>query len=198
MRASLEGRQREMKEHLERLERQQKVRKRPSLSERQRKMRDRIFKTTTEGRFKDKVDKHGPIYPRLGTRCWIWTGVANVKGYGMMQVDGKSRLATHVLWFLRHGYWPLKGRYVCHHCDNPSCLNPKHLYLGTAKSNMRDMYQRGRNNNHNGSENMSELQMTARAQKGGQACLRVHGKAFFQAIARKRHEDARNDAQNVS
>lgn len=185
---SLEDRQQEMRD---RLGRQRKVKKRPSLSERQRKMRDRFFNATIEGRFKAKVDKHGPVHPRLGTRCWIWAGKASGTA-GVMQVDGKSKLATHVLWFIRHGYWPSKGKQANHHCDHPWCINPKHLYLGSQKSNMRDMYQRGR---HPFTSNGNESQRQARARKGGQACLHIYGRSFFQEIARKRHADARDDAQ---
>ena len=186
MRASLEDRQREMQE---RLGCQRKIKKRPALSERQRKMRARIFKTTMEGRFKENIDKHGPVHYRLGTRCWIWTGKKNNSGYGHMQVDGRPRAATHILWYLRHGEWPSKGRLACHHCDNPPCINPTHLYLGTSKSNMRDMHERGRW--IDGSENIAKDVRIARAKKGGLACLSIHGREFFQAIARKKHDDAR-------
>ena len=89
-------------------------------------------------RFWEKVDVLGK------DDCWLWLAYKGQQGYGVMTVNGNQRLATHVLFYLRHGYWSPKGRTANHHCDNPSCLNPKHLYLGTNKSNTRDMVQRGR------------------------------------------------------
>ncbi len=89
-------------------------------------------------RFWEKVDIRGP------DECWEWLGYKDHAGYGEMRVDGKRQRSTHVLWYLRHGEYPPKGRLACHKCDNPSCLNPKHLYLGSQQSNVRDKVQRGR------------------------------------------------------
>jgi len=90
-------------------------------------------------RFWEKVDIRGP------DDCWEWLGFRLPKGYGRMWANGKMRLATHVLFFLRHGYWPpVVGKQANHRCDNPPCLNPRHLYLGTQKSNARDRIYRGR------------------------------------------------------
>ena len=98
-------------------------------------------------RFWEKVDIRGP------DNCWGWTACKIKDGYGLIIVDNKVQLATHVLFYLRKGYWPPKGRTANHHCDNPSCLNPRHLYLGTMKSNMCDKYQRGRGNHPKGEQN---------------------------------------------
>ena len=92
-----------------------------------------------EQRFWKKVVVRGP------DDCWEWAACKNYKdGYGRMWVDGKLRCATHVLFYLRKRHWPSKERTCNHHCDNPGCLNPRHLYLGTKKSNARDKVQRGR------------------------------------------------------
>ncbi len=85
--------------------------------------------------------------------CWEWTAYKNKNGYGTLQIDGESKLATHVLFYLRKGDWPPKGRTCNHHCDNPSCLNPIHIYLGTQKSNVRDRDFRGRGNQAKGEKN---------------------------------------------
>jgi len=93
---------------------------------------------TLEERFWDKVDVSG------FDNCWLWLAHKNQNGYGTMSVAGKCRRATHVLFYLRKGHWPVAGRTANHHCDNPGCLNPKHLYLGTQISNVHDRERRGR------------------------------------------------------
>ena len=92
------------------------------------------IKLTPEERFWSKVDKSGD--------CWIWTGYRLPSGYGRFNIDGKRvEVASRVAFFWANGAWP---RFACHHCDNPSCVNPSHLYDGTPATNMRDMVARGR------------------------------------------------------
>ncbi len=91
-------------------------------------------------RYFEKVDIRGP------NDCWPWLGYATNNGYGRMKVDGVLKYATHILFYLKHGHYPPKGRISCHHCDNPPCNNPRHLYLGTNRSNMRDKKERRRGN----------------------------------------------------
>ena len=64
-------------------------------------------------------------------------------GYGRLKINGKSVRATKVCWELVIGEVP-KGINICHHCDNPRCVNPDHLFLGSQKENMRDMITKGR------------------------------------------------------
>ncbi len=90
-----------------------------------------------------------PVEPRFwakvqkGEGCWLWTGAKQDRGYGQMSVNGKSRRATHVSWFIHHGHWPTIGKMLCHTCDVPGCVNPAHLYEGTQRENQRDTYERG-------------------------------------------------------
>ena len=105
------------------------------------------MRSTLEERFWTKVDVRG------SNDCWEWTAYKNNCGYGTLQIDGRSRLATHVLFYIMKGDWPSKGRTCNHHCDNTGCLNPKHLYLGTQKSNIRDRESRGRGNQSKGEKN---------------------------------------------
>lgn len=89
---------------------------------------------TLRERFFAKVRREG--------ECVVWTGsMMPKKGYGQMRVEGKTRLAHHVSWFIKHGRWP---RYLMHSCDNPACVLPAHLTEGDAIRNSADMVRKGR------------------------------------------------------
>lgn len=77
------------------------------------------------------------------TNCWNWTGSISSSGYGCVYYQGKTWRVHRLSWQFLHGDIP-KGKYVCHHCDNKKCINPKHLFLGTAKDNTLDMICKGR------------------------------------------------------
>lgn len=77
------------------------------------------------------------------TDCHIWIGYRNPAGYGVFIVDRKPVGAHRMAWRLANGPIP-DGMLVCHRCDNPSCVNPDHLFLGTQLDNMRDMVKKKR------------------------------------------------------
>ena len=77
------------------------------------------------------------------TTCEVWTG-AKFLGYGRVRVEGKNKLVTRVLWEHIHKVELRSDQHVCHKCDNPSCCNIEHLFLGSAKANLQDASRKGR------------------------------------------------------
>ncbi|NDU91583.1 MAG: HNH endonuclease [Ferrovum sp.] len=75
--------------------------------------------------------------------CIVWTGHISAKGYGRIRLKGKYRFAHRVVYEMHRGPIP-DGLLVMHSCDNPPCVNIKHLSLGTQLDNVRDMQNKGR------------------------------------------------------
>ena len=90
---------------------------------------------TPEQRFWQKVDKTDG--------CWEWTGCKKRHGYGKFFADGKDCFAHRWSYEAHNGPIP-PGLFVCHKCDNPRCVRPDHLFVGTAKDNTQDCLKKGR------------------------------------------------------
>ncbi len=83
------------------------------------------------------------VHDRDGEGCWEWTA-SKRKGYGFFQINHKVVTAHRYSWELHNGPIP-NGLHVCHHCDNPACVRPDHLFVGTDKDNAIDKTAKGRN-----------------------------------------------------
>lgn len=88
--------------------------------------------------------------PEPMSGCWLWTGTTVRGTYGKMTRGKERKYAHRFSWEYHHGPIP-EGMCVCHKCDVPSCVNPDHLFLGTASDNTQDMLRKGRNNPPKGS-----------------------------------------------
>lgn len=78
--------------------------------------------------------------------CLVWIRGKTTDGYGSVCINGKMDKTHRVAWTLAYGPIP-SGMCVCHHCDNPPCCEPTHLFLGTHSDNMRDRQIKGRTKN---------------------------------------------------
>jgi hypothetical protein len=147
-----------------------------------------------EQRFWTKVNKHGPIpahMRHLGS-CWLWTG-SLVQRYGQIAtvINGKRRpaCAHRVSWELTRGAIP-DGLSVLHRCDNPPCVRPDHLFLGTSVDNLADARAKGRLIDGLGARKLSDAayrEILAPAERGsGIALARKYGVSKV-TISRIRH-----------
>ena len=79
----------------------------------------------------------------ISSDCWEWRGARTTAGYGALRYNNKTVYAHRFSWVCWNGPIP-KGLHVCHHCDNPACVRPSHLFVGTRVDNMRDCINKGR------------------------------------------------------
>jgi hypothetical protein len=89
-------------------------------------------------------DKYWPLVDKsdLGG-CWPWLGSRSKLNYGMLFLDGRLMRVHRIGYEIANGPIPA-GMHCCHRCDNPPCVNPAHLFLGSRKDNMADMARKGR------------------------------------------------------
>ncbi len=98
------------------------------------------MKKTTFERWREKVDMKGP------DDCWEWLASKDSWGYGQIKTN-KKVISSHRFSYAhyKNNGQPVQSNLcVCHHCDNPGCVNPNHLFLGTHIDNMQDMIRKGR------------------------------------------------------
>ena len=136
-------------------------------------LKNTTARSELEGRFWAKVDKSaaGP-----NGDCWEWQAYLNARGYGVINVFGKLDLAHRISWAFAFDRKVPDGMCVCHSCDNPKCVNPAHLWIGTNRDNVNDRQRKGRHTpcrgTQNGKSKLSEAEvLQIRASTGSHAEL---------------------------
>lgn len=146
-----------------------------------------------EHRFLDKVEKKDG--------CWVWTGArkktkAGGKSYGFFYLDRKVMSAHRASWLLFRGKIP-KGDCVLHECDNPSCVRPSHLFLGTHADNAKDRVAKRRSavGERHGLTTLTDVEVRAiRKSKASQRTLARRYNTSQAAVGRIRRGETRVDA----
>lgn len=109
-------------------------------------------------RFWERVNKLGPLPDQSNPHyagldcCWIWEGAKSRDGYGQLSFSFKPRGSHQFSYIIHHGEIP-SGKSVLHICDNPSCVNPDHLWSGSSFDNMKDKQDKGRSSSLRGELN---------------------------------------------
>jgi hypothetical protein len=100
------------------------------------------------------------VHKSVPSQCWEWQSTRNRSGYGKFWLNGRTDIAHRVSYRIHHGPIPA-GIQVRHTCDNPPCVNPSHLLLGTGKENARDALERDRyrRGSRNGRAKLTESQV---------------------------------------
>lgn len=131
--------------------------------------------------------------------CWLWTGGTTPTGYGRFWSDGKLIPATHAAWLIAGNGEVPEGFFLCHHCDNTSCVNAVHLFLGTQSENMKDASSKKRLSFHDGigfsAVNAAKtyckwehplfgenLYVYPDGERGCRACMRLHDRSRRSAL----------------
>lgn len=137
---------------------------------------------SNRSRRSSEADSFWPLIKRSAT-CWLWQGTTNGR-YGTVHVNGEHFYAHRYSFQLHRGTIP-DGMMVLHHCDNPLCVNPNHLHLGTQTDNMREASERGRlcvgERNHFAKRSVEDVRVIRESAAAGES---------YSSIARRLGGDA--------
>src|SRR6266702_5043409 len=126
----------------------------------------------------------------LETPCVEWTGTRNRRGYGNAWSEGRFVNAHRLAWIERYGPIP-KGLWVLHLCDNPPCINPIHLFLGTRSDNAADMVAKGRSTATGLCQCGRPFDQIAGGQRRCSTCKNAYQRRWYAEHGRRRRSDCR-------
>lgn len=101
----------------------------------------------SDSRYRNIISRFFSFVEESDNGCWRWIGGISGNGYGNFSICHKSYTAPRVSYKMFIDEIP-DGMYVCHICDNPACVNPGHLFIGTHRENLDDMLKKGRSAKH--------------------------------------------------
>lgn len=135
-------------------------------------------------RMNSEADFWRHVRTRPAGECWIWGGSYNLRGYGQMSFNGRSRLAHRLAYQFAIGEIPA-GLCVCHHCDVKGCVRPDHLFAGSHSDNMADMRSKGRQRYASGDNHglRKHPERTARGERHSQHKLTERDVRKIRALA---------------
>lgn len=108
----------------------------------------------------------------ITSTCWIWKAAKTKNGYGIFTVDRKNVYAHRFCWSVFNGEIS-KGNVICHSCDNPSCVNPEHLFISTQKGNMQDMISKNRSAKGENHRSAKHPELVLRGEEIGNSKLKT-------------------------
>lgn len=105
-----------------------------------------LKRTTSNATWDERLtpDKWTVTPGPLSTPCWLWNPKLSDQGYAVIKYHQKAYKVYRVMWERANGETIPAGMSACHRCDNPACVNPEHIFIGTHDENMRDMISKGR------------------------------------------------------
>ena len=135
------------------------------------------------------VDRFNAKWKKSDSGCHEWMYSKRGAGYGAMRFNGRDQLAHRISWQLVHGEIPA-GMLVCHKCDNPSCVNVEHLFLGTQSDNMKDMVAKNRHPYQQGEAH-------ARAKLQNKDVLKIRDSSMSSSVLAKMYGVTKRTILNV-
>ena len=127
------------------------------------------------------------------TPCWVWTETLDDNGYGMFR---SSVRAHRAVWAAQHGPIP-KGLLICHHCDNPPCVRPDHLFLGTIRDNNLDRHAKGRSKNLDRGESHPMAKLSAQQVVEMRALYNRRSHDWNQLALARRYDISRGQVSKI-
>lgn len=122
---------------------------------------------------------------KYANECWEWKGADDGRGYGQIRIDGKLYYVSRIMAWLTYQFDIENPKLeICHHCDNPRCVNPKHLFVGDRASNTADMMKKFRSKGRRPKPNEKDLKFIAFLKHGDETKVAGEKVGYSHSYAR--------------